>query len=179
MTRVRVCVIVGLAGIATIMPANASTQDCPGWLKWACSASASSNPVRAVAPRERQRAGTPAASSSSKSPITKQVRTAPDGATRQQLKRRAATRPVKVARNNHSSDSSGDRRPIVMNDQERKALFQQFLAWQKTRRMGADANSDSSGDQRPIVMNDHEKEALFQEFLARQRKRHLDADANR
>jgi hypothetical protein len=95
------------------------------------------------------------------------------------MKRREATRPLKAARNNRSSDKSGDQRPVVMNDQEKEALFQEFLTWQKARRLDADANSDPSGDQRPVVMNDQEKEALFREFLAWQKARRLDADANR
>jgi hypothetical protein len=140
MIRAQVCMIAGLAGIAAIMPANASAQDCPEWLRWACSNSASSNRVREVAPRERQRARTPAASSSQMDPITKHVRAAPDGATRQQTKRWEATHPVKVARNIRSSDPAGDQRPVVMNDQEKEALFQEFSAWQKARRLNADAN---------------------------------------
>jgi hypothetical protein len=179
MIRARVCMVAGLASIAAMMPANASTQDCPGWLKWACSNSASSNSVREVAPRERQRARTPTASSSRMNPTTNQVRAAPDSAIRQQTKRQEATHPVKAARNTRSTDRSGDQRHVVMNDQEREAIFQEFLAWQKARRSDTDANSDPSGDQRPVEMNDQEKEALFQEFLAWQKARRLNADANR
>ncbi len=178
MRRARVCVIAGFAGIAAMMPANASTQDCSGWLKWTCSNSASSNQVREIASRERQRARTPAASSSQMNPITKQARAAPDSAIRQQTKRWKATHPVKAVRNTRSSDPSGDQRPVAMNNQEKESLFQEFSAWQKARRLNADANSDPSGDQRPVVMNDQEKEALFQEFLAWQKARRLNADAN-
>ncbi len=176
MTRARVCVIAGLAGIAATMPANAYTQDCSGWPKWACSSSSStsSNPTT----RKRQPARTPAASSSEMNSITKQVRAAPDSATRQQTKRREATHSVKAARNTRSSDRSGDQRPVMMNNQEKEALFQGFLAWQKARRVDADATSDPSGDRRPVVMSDQEKEALFQEFSAWQARRQ-NADANR
>ncbi len=178
MILVRVCVIAGLVGIAATMPANASTQDCSGWLKWTCSNAASSNPVREVASRERKRARTPAASSSQMNPITQQVRGAPGSATRQQTKRWEATHPITAARNTRSSDPSGDQRPVVINDREKEALFQEFSAWQKARRSDTDANSDRSGDQRSVVMNDQEKDALFQEFLAWQKARRLNADAN-
>jgi hypothetical protein len=185
MIRARVCMIAGLTGIAAMMSANASAQDCPEWLRWACSNSGSSNPAREVAPRERQRARTPTAASSQMDPITKQVRAAPEGATPQQTKRWETTHAVKAARNTGSSDSSGDQHPAryghdgVMNDQEREALFEEFLAWQKARRLDGDTNSDPSGDQRSVVMNDQEKEALFQEFSAWQKARRLNADANR
>jgi hypothetical protein len=175
--------IAGLTGIAAMMSANASAQDCPEWLRWACSNRASSNPAREVAPRERRRARALTAASSQTDPITKQVRAAPDGATPQQTKRWETT--VRAARNTSSGDLPGDQRPArdgddgVMNDQERQALFKGFLAWQKARRLDADANSDPSGDQRPVVMNDQEKEALFQEFSAWKKARRLNADANR
>ena len=87
MMRARVCMIAGLTGIVAIMPANASEQDCPEWLRWACPNGASSGAVRQVVPRERQRARTPAASSSQMDPTTKHVRAALDGATLQQTKR--------------------------------------------------------------------------------------------
>jgi hypothetical protein len=184
MIGVRVCMIAGLAGIAATMPANASAQDCPEWLRWACSNSASSNPVR-EASHERQRPRTPAASTSQMDPTTKHMRAAPDGATPQQTKRWETTHAVRAARNTDSGDLSGDRRPAryghdaVWNDQEREALFQEFSAWQKARRLDADANSDPPGDQRSVVMNDQEKEALFQQFSAWQRTRRLNADADR
>jgi len=185
MMRARGCMIAGLTGIAAIMSANASAQDCPGWLRWACSNSASSNLAREVAPRERQRARAPTAASSLMDPITKQVRAAPDGATPRQTKRWEAPHPVKAARNTGSSDPSGDLRPDphghdgVMIDQEKEALFQQFSAWQKAHRLDADANSDPSGDRGSVVMSGQEKEALFQEFSAWQKAGRLNADANR
>jgi hypothetical protein len=175
--------IAGLAGIAAMISTNASAQDCPEWLRWACSIWTSSNPAREVAPRERQRARTPTAPSSQTDPITKQVRAAPDGATPQHTKRWETT--VGTARNTGSSDLSGDQRPArhgddgVMNEQESAALFQKFSAWQKAHRLDADASSDPSGDQRPVVVNDQEKEALFQKFSAWQKARRLKADADR
>jgi len=184
MIGARVCMAAGLAGIAATMPANASAQDCPEWLRWACSNSASSNPVR-EAPHETQRARTPEASTSQMDPTTKHVRAVPDGVTSQQTKRWERTRAFRAARNTGSSDLSGDRRPArygndgVRSNQEREALFQEFSAWQKARRLDADANSDLSGDQRSTVMNDQEKEALFQQFSAWQKTWRLNADANR
>lgn len=174
--------IAGLAGFAAMMSANASAQDCPEWLRWACSIWVSSNPANEVAPRER-RVRTLTAPSSQTDPITKQVRAAPDGATPQQTKRSETT--VRAARNTGSSDLSGDQRLArhgddgVMNEQERAALFQKFSAWQNAHRLDADASSDPSGDQRLVVMNDQEKEALFQKFSAWQKARRLKADADR
>jgi hypothetical protein len=171
--------IAGLAGIAAMMSTSASAQDCPEWLRWACSMWASSNSAREVAPRERQRARTPTAPSSQTDPITKQVRTAPDGATPQQTKRWETT--VRSVRDTGSSDLSGDQRPSrhgdngVMNERERAALFQKFSAWQKAHRLDADASSDPSSDQHPVVMNDQEKEALFEKFSAWQKARRLKA----
>jgi len=156
MIGARVCMIAGVAGIAATMPANASAQDCPEWLRWACSNSASSNPVR-DASREAQRAQTPAASSSQMH--TKHMRAAPDGVTPQQTNRWVKTHAVRAARNTGSSGG-------VSNSQEREALFQEFSAWQKARRLDADANSGLLGDQRSAAMNDQEKEALFQQFSA-------------
>ena len=36
MTRARLSLIAGLTGIAGMMAADASAQDCPGWLQWVC-----------------------------------------------------------------------------------------------------------------------------------------------
>jgi hypothetical protein len=184
MIGARVCMIAGLAGVAATMPAIASAQDCPEWLRWACSNSASSNPVREAA-HERRRARTPSASTSQMDPTTKHMGAAPDGATPQQTKRWETTHAIRAARNTGGSDLSGDQRPArhghdgVRNDQEREALFQEFSAWQKARRLDANVNSDPSGDQRSVVMNEQEKEALFQQFSAWQKSRRLNADANR
>ena len=171
MIGARVCMIAGVAGIAATMPANASVQDCPEWLRWACSNSASSNPVR-DASREAQRTRTPAASTSQMHPTPKHMRAAPDGVTPQQTNRWVKTHAVRAARNTGSSGG-------VSNSQEREALFQEFSAWQKARRLDADANSGLSGDQRSAAMNNQEKEALFQQFSAWQKTRRLNADANR
>jgi len=176
--RAQACMIAGLAAIGAITSANAAAQDCPEWLRWACSNSASSNPVR-EAPRERQRPRTPAASGFQIDAGTNRVRTALDSATPQQMKRPEALHPVKVTRNTRSSDPSGNQRPVAMNDQQREALFQKFSAWQQARHRDADANSDPSGDQHPVAINDQEKEALFQGFSAWQKAHRPNADVNR
>jgi hypothetical protein len=183
MVRAQVCMIAGLA-LAAIMPANASAQDCPEWLMWACSKTAPSGPVRELAPSQRQRARTPAGSNSQMDPATKHARAALD-ATMQKTKRLKTTHAVGATRNTGSSDPSGDQRPAryghdgAIDDRERDALFENFSAWQKARRLDADARSNPSGDPRPVVMNDQEKEELFQKFSAWQRARRLNADANR
>ena len=141
--------------------------------------------AREVAPRENQRARTRTAAKSEMDHITRQVRAAPDGATPQQTNRWETTRAVKVAPNTGSDDALGDQHAGryghdgVMNDQERDALFDGFLAWQKARRLDADTNSAPSGGQRSAVMNDQEKEALFQAFSAWQKAQRLNADTIR
>ena len=45
MTKARLVMIAGLTAIAAMMNVDASAQDCPEWLKWVCSSSASSNTV--------------------------------------------------------------------------------------------------------------------------------------
>lgn len=183
MKRALVSMIAGLAGIVAMLPANASAQDCPEWLRWACSKSASPNSVREIAAREKRRARTPTASSFQMKRMTKHVRAAPDSAIRQRTEQET-TDPVKPSRNTRSSDPSGDQRlaqyghDVVINDQEKEALFQEFSAWQKARGLDADANSDPPGDQRPVVMNDQEKEVLFRKFSAWQKARGLNADPN-
>jgi hypothetical protein len=175
MIRFRVCVIVGLAGVVAMLPENASTQDCPEWLEWACSIGAPSISLREVVPRERHRARTSRASRSQMK-RTKHVRAVPDSATRQQTKHWDATNPLNAA-GNRSSNPTGHQPPaeyehdVMTSDQEKEVLFQEFLAWQKVHRLDAHANGDPSGDQRSPVMNDQEKEALFQEFSAWQKAR--------
>jgi hypothetical protein len=153
MTRARLCVIAGLTGIAAMTGADASAQDCPGWLKWACPDSAPTNAaVSQGVRREKQLPPTTAASGSAMGRTKQAGSAAGDAATAQQTQ--ASARPAKAVRRTHSgaSSGSGDRRLArheegrgtrldpAMNDQEREALFQQFLKWEKARRLNAETN---------------------------------------
>ena len=139
MTRARRCVIGGLIGIAAMISGDASAQDCPGWLKWACPDSASSGRAAGEGVRRDQHP--------SRAPA-KQARPASDGATPQQRRPPEATRAAKAAGDARSGEASGDRRlarhgerqgthlhPTAMSDREKEALFQEFVEWQKARRL--------------------------------------------
>jgi hypothetical protein len=147
-------VIAGLTGITAMIGADASAQDCPGWLKWACPDSASSN--RAVSHnvrREKQLSPTTATSNSTIGRRTKQAGpVTADTATAERTQSPGPAREAKVARHTQSGASSSDHRKPrhgegqgkrlgpAMNDQEKEALFQQFLEWQKARRLNAETN---------------------------------------
>ena len=147
MTRAGLCVIAGLTGIAVMTAADASAQECPGWLKWACADSASSDAAVSERSRhERQLSQTTATSGSATGRRSKQARPAVNAAAQQ-----APARPAKAARHARGGDASGDRRPAphaerqtrldpAMNDQEKEALFREFLAWRKTRQLSAEIN---------------------------------------
>ena len=143
MTRVRRCLIGGLIGIAAMMSGGASAQDCVGWLKWACSDSASSKRAAGKGVRrEQQPARVPA----------KQARHEANGAPSQQRRPPEATRAAKAA-TTRNGEASGGRRlarhgerqgtrldPTAMTDLEKEALFQKFVEWQKARRLNAETN---------------------------------------
>jgi hypothetical protein len=139
MTPVRLFAIGGLIGIAAMMSGGASAQDCPGWLKWACPDSASSSrAARGGIRREQQ---------PSRAPAKQQARPAADGATPQQRRSPEATSVAKAAGQARRGEASGDRRlaryrerqgtrldPTTMSAQEKAALFQEFVEWQKAQR---------------------------------------------
>jgi CelD/BcsL family acetyltransferase involved in cellulose biosynthesis len=144
MTRVRRCVIGGLIVIAATVSGGASAQDCPAWLKWACPGSASSNRAAGEGVRREQQP--------SRAPA-KQARPAADGATLQKRRPPEATRAAKTDGDTRSGEASGDRRlarhgerqgarldPAAMNDREKEALFQEFVEWQKARRLNAETD---------------------------------------
>jgi hypothetical protein len=138
-------VIAGLTGITAMIGADASAQDCPGWLKWACPDSASSNTAaRQNVRREKQLSPTTATSNSTIGRRAKQAGPATaDTATAERTQSPGPAREAKAARHTQSGASSGDRRLArhgegqgkrlgpAMNDQEKEALFQKFLEWQK------------------------------------------------
>src|SRR6266705_5322391 len=99
MTRVRQCVLAGLASIAAMMSGNASAQDCPGLLKWACPDGTSSGRVAGQNVRRKQQPAT-----------AKQARPGADSATPQHRRPPEATRAAKAAGETRSGEASGDRR---------------------------------------------------------------------
>jgi hypothetical protein len=152
MTRGRLYVLAGLTGIAAMMAGDASAQVCTGWLKWACPDSASSNAAaREGVRRDKQLSRAAATSSSATGRRTKQAGPAAAAtATPQQTQAPEPARSAKATRHTRSGDPPGDRRLAryeartgtrldpAMNDQEKEALFQQFLEWEKARRLNAE-----------------------------------------
>ena len=134
MTRARLCLLAGMTGIAAMLAADASAQDCPAWLKWACPDSASSSTAASAPPN----------SSSPTSRRTKQTGAAAAAtAIPEQTQAPGSTRPSKAARHARSGNSSGERRLALnpaLNDQEKEALFQQFVEWKKAQRVNAEIN---------------------------------------
>jgi hypothetical protein len=130
MTRARLCLFAGMTGIAAMLAVDASAQECPAWLKWACPDSASSGTAATAPPN----------SSSSASRRTKPAGAAASAtATPEQTQAPGPTRPSKATRHSRSGNSSGERR-LALNDQEKEALFQQFIEWKKAQRANAESN---------------------------------------
>ena len=156
MTRAGRCVIAGLTSMAAMMAADVSAQECPEWLKWVCPDRVSSNPASGNHVRqEKQLSRTKATSGSETGRRTKQARGAGvDPATKSKQRQEEAPKPTgsaATARNIRSGDQSGDPRLVAhgerqgtradqaMNDEQEK-LFQQFLEWEKERRLNASAD---------------------------------------
>jgi hypothetical protein len=158
MTRVR-RLLAGLTAIAAMMAADASAQDCPEWLKWICPDGASSNPTAKEGVQSgpaKQLARTTAPSGSATGRRTKQARpAAANTATNPQPQQTQAPEPARTAKAVHPTrggDPSGDRRLAqqgerqaaridpAMSDQEKDALFQQFVEWDIARRLNAETN---------------------------------------
>jgi hypothetical protein len=130
MTRARLYLFAGMTGIAAMLAADACAQDCPAWLKWACPDSASSStaaspPPHSSSPTSRRAKPAGAAASNTRTP--------------EQTQAQGSTRPSKATRHTRSGNSSGERR-LALNDQEKEALFQQFIEWEKARRANAESN---------------------------------------
>ena len=128
MTKARLVMIAGLTAIAAMMTVDASAQDCPEWLKWVCSSSASSNTVAREGTRQdKQLSRTKLPSRSAMDHKSTQARdAAADAAKPQQTQ---TPEPARAAR----------LRP-AMSDGEKEALFEQFLEWDKARRLNAETN---------------------------------------
>jgi hypothetical protein len=155
MTRVGRCLIAGLTSMAAMMAADVSAQDCPEWLKWVCPDRVSSSPAAGNRVRqEKQLSRTKATSGSETGRKAKQARDAGvDAATKSKQRQEESPKPTgsgPTARNIRSGDQSGDPRLVAhgerqgtradqaMNDEQEK-LFQQFLEWEKGRRLNANA----------------------------------------
>jgi basic membrane lipoprotein Med (substrate-binding protein (PBP1-ABC) superfamily) len=142
--------------MAAMMAADVSAQECPEWLKWVCPDRVSSNPASGNHVRqEKQLSRTKATSGSETGRRTKQARGAGvDAATKSKQRQEEGPKPTgsaATARNIRSGDQSGDPRLVAhggrqgtradqaMNDEQEK-LFQQFLEWEKERRLNANAD---------------------------------------
>jgi hypothetical protein len=134
MTRARVCLFAGMTGIAAMLAADASAQECPAWFKWACPDSASSStaataPPNSSAPIGRRTKPAGAAASATAAP--------------EQTQAPGSTRPSKATRHTRSGNSSGERRLALnpaLSDQEKEALFQRFVEWKKAQRVNAESS---------------------------------------
>jgi hypothetical protein len=119
MTRAaRLCALAGLTAITAMTAADASAQNCPEWLKWACPDSASSNPVA----RKGARQG-------------KQL-----SPTNSEMGRRTEQARSERRRPSQHGERQGQRLDPALNEQEKEVLFQQFLEWEKKPRLNADTN---------------------------------------
>jgi hypothetical protein len=116
MIRARLCMIVGWTAIAGLITGEARAQDCPQWLKWACSGTASPN--AGAAQNSRQDQQFPSTKPASRSAIGRKSKP-------QETQTLATARAAKVG--------------PAMSDSE-QALFQEFLEWDKTRRLNAETN---------------------------------------
>jgi hypothetical protein len=134
MTRARLSLIAGLTSIAGMMAADASAQDCPGWLQWVCADKVDSSWARGAS-RDNQLSRTRVPSSSEVSRKTNQTKPAADSATKpeQRAKLNGDTHngSQRFARYRERQET---RLSAAMSDQEKTALFEEFLAWQKAHR---------------------------------------------
>ena len=122
---VRVCVLAGLTFGAAMMTADApaadsSAQGCPAWLNWACRDSAASNQAT------RKTANTVIKGDRKKKQISHTT-----GAAEEKPKQAQTLKPVRPALNG---------KPPPMNDQEKEALFEEFLEWKKGLRQNTETN---------------------------------------
>jgi hypothetical protein len=122
---VRVCVLAGLSFGVAMMTADAPAADsyaqsCPAWLNWACRDSAASKQAT------RKTANT-VIKSDRKEKQTSQA----TGAAAEKPKQAQALQPVRPALNGQ---------PPAMNDQEKEALFEEFLEWKKGLRQNTETN---------------------------------------
>jgi hypothetical protein len=122
---VRVCVLAGLIFGAAMMTADAPAaesyaQGCPAWLNWACRDSAASNKAA------RKTANTVIKGVRKEKQISQAT-----GAAAEKPKQTQDLNPVRPAQNGQSHP---------MNDQEKEALFEQFLEWKKGLRQNTETN---------------------------------------
>ena len=158
MTRARV-LIAGLTVASAMTVADAFAQDCPEWLKWACPDNAASNAPAMQRGQQSQRgqiARTNAPSTSATGRRTKQAiragaypATNPKPTPTQAAETQGRAKPTGQV---SSVDRSGDQRLAsrearraarsrpALSEQEKEALFQQFLLWRKEQRPDADTS---------------------------------------
>jgi hypothetical protein len=148
MKWMRARVIAGLSVMVAIMVADAYAQGCPELLEWTCPGSASSTAATSEDVRQEKQLSRKKATSAERlrskperSAASDTVRKPKSQQTRATESARSA-KAAKAARRTGSADPSSDRRlggngerqGATMTDQEKKALFQEFLEWEKARR---------------------------------------------
>jgi hypothetical protein len=148
MPRARL-LIAGVTAIAVIAAADASAQDCPDWLRWACPDGAPPSTAAVPDAQPGQAEQQPRRTTSPTGQKAKQARPAavPANPSPQQTRIPEPARST-AGQQARSSDPAGDRRPPrqgerrgarpAMDDQEKEALFQKFLEWQKEHRPNAE-----------------------------------------
>jgi hypothetical protein len=146
--------IAGLIVPAGMMSTDASAQNCPEWLQWACPNNATPNTATQKGSVQSQRPE-PSRTKSAARPRTKQaaragaqVETNPKARQTQRpglARLGTATRPIPAG------GGSGGRRTApqmqdgnALTEQERSALFQQFLVWQEKQRRETGTVGDGS-----------------------------------
>src|SRR5262245_27217139 len=142
MTRMRGCMIAGLAAIAAMMVTDASAQDCPEWFKWLCPSNASSAATATGdGGREDRQLSRTSSSSSSRSKHSRTVVTAamtkPKSPQKQTLHQARSTAAVGRTPNGDPGEGQLARheggQDTTLTAQEKEKLFRGFLEWQGAR----------------------------------------------
>jgi hypothetical protein len=135
MLRRRICIIAGLATMAITMATEASAQNCPAWLAWACPESESSTSgAKESAPlnstEQRGQTAPPAATTARKPKPATADGAEPASAAKPARSASAGERPRAPAQQTVRQDP---RISPAMSEQEKAVLFQQFVEWQKAQ----------------------------------------------
>jgi hypothetical protein len=145
MTRARV-LIAGLTVISAMIVADAFAQDCPEWLKWACPDNPASNAPAMTGGQQsrrgqisRTKSARRAGASSATNPTPKQTQAPETQGRAKPTSRGDVDRSGDQRLASREARRSARPRP-AMNEQEKEALFQQFLLWRKEQRPGADTS---------------------------------------
>src|SRR5262245_44996617 len=142
MTRMRGCMIAGLAAVAAMMVTDAAAQDCPEWFKWLCPSYASSTATGTGdgGREERQPSRTSPGSGStgrSKRTVATAAMTKPKSPQKQTLHQARSDTAVSPSPIRDPGDGQLARheggRESTLTAQEKEKLFREFLEWQSAR----------------------------------------------